>query len=272
VRVGVHLPQYGRVASADSIRRAAQHAEAVGFADIWISDHVVHPAEQTYPSAYLLDPIVTLSWAAAVTETVGLGTSVLVLPQHNPLELANQLATVDNLSGGRVLVGVGVGWSEREFDALGYDFANRGPRTDEIITLLRTAWRDDPATFHGAYYDFDDIRFLPRPAHDIPIWVGGSSERAYHRGVTLGDGYQLIGVTPAEAKPIIDRLRQDRPEPSFTISLRTGWDPQGMEPAQIRDEYAAFGDAGVQHAVSAPWRSNLDDWLRSMDLLAEIVR
>jgi probable F420-dependent oxidoreductase len=272
VRVGIHLPQYGRVASAAAITRAAQHAESLGFADVWISDHVVHPAEQSYPSPYLLDPIVTLAWAAAVTESIGLGTSVLVLPQHNPLELANMLASIDNLSGGRLRIGVGVGWSQREFDALGYGFADRGARTDEIIELLRTVWRNDPASFHGAHYSFDDIRVVPTPAHDIAIWVGGSSERAYRRGVELGDGYQIIGVTPEEAGPVIDRLRRDRPEDTFTISLRTGWDPLGMDPERIRDEYVAFAEAGVQHVVSAPWRSNLDDWLRAMDLLAEIVR
>jgi probable F420-dependent oxidoreductase len=271
VRVGIHLPQYGRVARPGAITRAAQHAEALGFADVWISDHIVHPAEQNYPSPYLLDPIVTLAWAAAVTENIGLGTSVLVLPQHNPLELANMLATIDNLSGGRLTIGVGVGWSAREFDALGYDFANRGARTDEIIHLLRTAWNDDPASFHGDHYAFDDIRVVPRPAHHIPIWVGGGSERAYRRGVELGDGYQIIGVTPEEAVPVIARLRRDRPEPIFTISLRTGWDPHGMEPSRIRDELDAFGAAGVQHVVSAPWRNDLDDWLRSMDRLAEIV-
>jgi probable F420-dependent oxidoreductase len=272
MRVGIHLPQYGRVASVAAIQRAAQHAESLGFADVWVSDHIVHPAGQSYPSPYLLDPLVTLSWAAAITERIGLGTSVLVLPQHNPLELANMLATIDALSGGRLTIGVGVGWSQREFEALGYDFANRGARTDEIIMLLRTAWRDDPASFHGAHYDFDEIRVVPHPAHVIPIWVGGGSERAYRRGVEHGDGYQIIGVTPEEAKPVIERLRRDRPDPAFTISLRTGWDPQGMEPERIRDELAAFADAGVQHVVSAPWRNNLDDWLRSMDLLAELTR
>ena len=272
MRVGIHLPQYGRVASAEAITRAARHAEELGFADVWISDHIVHPAEQSYPSPYLLDPIVTLAWAAAVTENIGLGTSVLVLPQHNPLELANMLATIDSLSGGRLRIGVGVGWSEREFDALGYGFADRGARTDEIIQVLRTAWRNDPASFHGEHYDFDDIRVVPKPAHDIEIWVGGSSERAYRRGVELGDGYQIIGVTPEEAQPVISRLRRDRPEDTFTISLRTGWDPQGMDPGRIREEHVAFAEAGVQHVVSAPWRSSLDEWLRGMDLLAELVR
>jgi probable F420-dependent oxidoreductase len=207
-----------------------------------------------------------------VTERIGLGTSVLVLPQHNPLELANILASIDVMSGGRVTVGVGVGWSEREFDALGYRFADRGDRTDEIIGVLRAAWQDDPASFAGTHYRFTDIRVLPKPEHPIPIWIGGGSERAFRRGVELGDGYQLIGVTPEEARPRVERLRRDRPDESFTISLRTGWDPQGMEPARIRDELAAYADVGVQHVVSAPWRSDLDDWLRSMDLLAEIVR
>ena len=121
--------------------------------------------------------------------------------------------------------------------------------------MLRTAWRDDPASFHGEHYDFDDIRVVPKPAHDIAIWVGGSSERAYRRGVELGDGYQIIGVTPEEAQPVIARLRRDRPEDTFTISLRTGWDPQGMDPDRIREEHVAFAEAGVQHVVSAPWRS-----------------
>ena len=120
MRVGIHLPQYGRVASSEAITRAARFAEELGFADVWISDHVVHPAEQDYPSPYLYDPIVTLTWAAAVTDTIGLGTSVLVLPQHVPLELANQLASVDQLSGGRLTVAGGVGWSRARV---------RGPRS-----------------------------------------------------------------------------------------------------------------------------------------------
>jgi probable F420-dependent oxidoreductase len=271
MRVGIHLPQYGRVAGPDAIRTSAQRAEQLGFADVWISDHIVHPAEQSYPSPYLYDPLATLAFAAAVTDEIGLGTSVLVLPQHNPLELANVLASTDALSRGRVTLGIGVGWSQREFEALGYDFENRGARTDEILAILRACWREDPASFAGEHYSFENIRVVPKPAHDIPIWVGGTSERALRRGVEHGDGHQIIGVTPEEAKPMIERLRRDRPEDTFTISLRTGWDPQGMDPGRIRDELAAYGEVGVQHVVSAPWRNSLDDWLRSMDQLAEIV-
>ena len=217
------------------------------------------------------DPVVTLTWAAAVTEHVGLGTSVMVVPQHHPLELANALASLDALSGGRLTLGVGVGWSEAEFTALDQDFRSRGRRTDEIIEVLRACWRDDPVSFHGEFYDLHEIRVLPQPAHDIAIWVGGGSEAAHRRGVERGDGFQVIGVDPEGARVACERLRRDRPEDSFTISLRTGWDPQGMDPDRIRRERDEFAEAGIQHVVSAPWRATLDDWLRSMDLLASLV-
>jgi len=271
MRVAIHLPQYGRVASADAVTRAARHAEDLGFAGVFVSDHVVQPADQGYPSPFLFDPLVTLTWAAAVTSRVDLGTSVLVVPQHNPLELANTLASLDHLSGGRVIAGVGVGWSEGEFAALGYDFADRGDRTDEALRLWRTVWRDDPASFEGDHTTFADLRVLPKPAHDIPIWVGGSGPRAHRRAVGQGDGFHLIGVTPEEAREPIERLRAERPEDGFTISLRTGWDPQGMEPDRIRRELDEYSAVGVQYVVAAPWRKELDDWLRSMELLAALV-
>src|SRR4051794_40966959 len=114
MRTGIHLPQYGRAASPDAVMRVARHADELGFDSVWVSDHVVHPASQSYPSPYLYDPLVTPSFAAAVTSRVRLGTSVMVLPMHNPLELASSLATLDSLSGGRVVLGAGVGWSEAE--------------------------------------------------------------------------------------------------------------------------------------------------------------
>jgi probable F420-dependent oxidoreductase len=271
MQVGIHLPQYGRVAGPQAITRAARQAEQLGFAGVFVSDHIVQPAAQDYPSPYLYDPVVTLTWAAAATERIGLGTSVLVAPQHNPLELANALASLDSLSGGRLTVGVGVGWSEGEFDALGYKFTDRGSRTDETLQLWRTVWRDDPADFDGEHYQFSDLRVLPKPAHDIAIWVGGSGERAWRRGIEHGDGFHLIGVTPEQAQAPIERLRRERPEAGFVISLRTGWDPQGMEPDRIRAEREAYQQAGIGYVVAAPWRTDLDDWLRSMEQLADLT-
>ncbi|MCB0994317.1 MAG: LLM class F420-dependent oxidoreductase [Acidimicrobiales bacterium] len=271
MRLGIHLPQYGRASGPTSIREAARAAETLGYDDVWVSDHVVSPASQDYPSPFLFDPLLSLTFAAAVTERVGLGTSVLVVPQYHPLWLANAVASLDALSEGRLTLAIGVGWSEAEFDALGQSFHDRGRRTDEILDIMRLVWDTSPASHAGEHYSFTDIRVLPPPAHRIPIWVGGRSEAAYRRAVAHGDGFQLIGLDPPAAATAVARLRADHPDPAFTISLRTGWDPQGMDPGLIRDECAAFADAGIQHVVSAPWRSSLADWLRSMELLAGIV-
>lgn len=271
MQVGIHLPQYGRVAGPEAITVAARDAEQLGFADVWVSDHIVHPAAQSYPSPYLYDPLLTLAWAAAATGRIGLGTSVLVVPMHEPVSLANQLASLDAMSGGRLRIAVGVGWSEAEYAAVGADFRSRGPRLDEALEILRVLWTEDPASFEGRFRSFRDIRLLPKPAHPIPIWCGGGSEVAYRRAVRAGDGFQLIGLTPEQAAPVVARLRRDRPDPEFTISLRTGWDPLGMDVDRIRAERDAFEEAGVQHVVAAPWRTTLDDWRRAMEVLASLV-
>lgn len=271
MRLGIHLPQYGRAANPNAIRRVATEAEALGFAGVWVSDHVVQPVGQDYPSPYLFEPLLTLGWAAAVTERVGLGTSVLVLPQYHPLTLANALASLDALSGGRLTIAAGVGWSEGEFAALGQSFADRGRRTDEIIDILRAAWTDDPVSHDGPSYRFEPMRVLPKPAGPVPIWVGGGSEPAYRRAVARGDGFHAIGRTPEELAPIVARIRAERPEDEYVISLRTGWDPQGMEHARIRDERAAYAEIGVQYVVSAPWRTDADAWIESMRQLVDLV-
>lgn len=271
MRFGIHLPQYGRAASADAITAAARRAEALGFDDVWVSDHVVQPASQGYPSPYLFDPLLTLAWAAAATDRIGLGTSVLVAPQHNPLWLANATASLDALSGGRLRLAIGVGWSEAEFEALGQDFGNRGARTDEILDVLDVCWNQDPSTYHGEHHSFEDLRVLPKPAHTIEVWIGGGSEPAYRRA-RRASGFQLIGLEPEQAAEPVARLRADHPDPAaFTISLRTGWDPQGMDEDRIAAERLAFEDAGVQHVVAAPWQTDLPSWLESMDRLARTL-
>ena len=272
MRIGMHLPQTGRASGPESIHRAARRAEELGYADVWVSDHVVIPASQDYPkTSYIYDPILTLTWAAAVTSRVRLGTTVLVAPQHNPLWLAKALASLDALSNGRLTVGVGVGWSEGEFQALGQPFHNRGARTDEIIELWRACWNEDPTSFTGKYYELSDLRVLPKPRHPIPIWVGGHADAAYQRAIEHGDGFHAIGLTPPQARVLVDRLRQDRPEPEFVISLRTGWDAQGMDSSQIADEHAAFAESGIQHVVSVPWRTDIDAFMGSMEMLADII-
>jgi probable F420-dependent oxidoreductase len=272
VRVGIHLPQYGHVSGPDSITKAAIAAESLGYAGIWVSDHTIHPAAQSYPSPHLYDPLVSLTWAAAATRRIGLGTSVWVAPAHSPVESANAFASLDALSGGRLTIGVGTGWSRAEFDALGQPFDGRGLRTDDMLRAWRTLWDDDPASFHGAGIDFDEIRLLPKPAHRIALWIGGSGSLARRRAVELGDGYHLIGVTPEQAAEVIPLVRALRPESNFVVSLRTGWDPQGMEHDRIRAERDAYEAAGIGYVVAAPWRRTLDEWLRSMELLSGLVQ
>jgi probable F420-dependent oxidoreductase len=272
MRVGMHLPQFGRAAVAGAVEQAAQLAEELGFDDVWVSDHLVVPKDQSYPSPYLYDPLIALTFAAATTSAVGLGTSVLVGPQYpSPLALANSLASLDNMSRGRLTVGVGIGWSAAEYEALHAPFDHRGARLDEIIDLFRTAWRDDPATHDGRFYSFSDVRVLPKPEHDIPVWVGGRSDGAYVRATTRADGFHGVGVGPEDAKALVERLRASRPDDAFTISLRVPWDGNTMEPDEIRAQFQAYGTAGVQHVVIAPERGYADSWLAGMRTLASVL-
>ena len=142
---------------------------------------------------------------------------------------------------------------------------------DEIIDVLRVAWRDDPASYDGRFYSFSDMRVLPHPAHDIPILVGGGSEPAYRRAVTRGDGFHAIGLDPTEAAQVVQRIRQDRPEESFPVSLRTGWDPLGMDHDQIRRELHEFAAAGISEVISVPWRRDIAEYQKAVEKLAELL-
>ncbi len=163
MRIGIHLPQFGRAITVGGVQRAARTAEEQGFDDLWVSDHLVIPKEQQYPAPYILDPLTTLAFAAAVTEHIGLGTSVLVGPQYaSPGQIANTLASLDAMSDGRVTLGIGIGWSKRESDALGGHYDDRGARLDEMIRLFRTVWQHRTADFEGDYYpSFREIQVLP---------------------------------------------------------------------------------------------------------------
>jgi probable F420-dependent oxidoreductase len=268
MELGIHLPQYGRAASPNGIARVSRHAEALGLAHLWVSDHVVHPAQQRYPSAYLYDPLLTLTWSAAITSRIGLGTSVLVVPQYNPLWLANALSSLDSLSQGRLTLAVGVGWSEAEFDALGQSFSDRGRRTDEILALLRAAWEEDPCNFDGTYYSMSDLRILPKPGHRIPFWIGGNSEAAFRRAVEHGDGVHLDNPAADEIARLTKRLRDARPEPSFTISVRVSWKDLGATPDEVRAGCERLGDAGVDVTMVDPQVGSLDEWIRCADVIA----
>ncbi|MCZ7525911.1 MAG: TIGR03619 family F420-dependent LLM class oxidoreductase [Acidimicrobiia bacterium] len=270
MRFGVHLPQYGRAAGPESIAAVARHAEELGLDDVWVSDHLTVPAGAPYPPPYLFEPVVTLTWAAAATGRVGLGTSVLVLPYRHPLHLAKELASLDRLAGGRLIVGAAAGWLEGEFEALGVPFRERGARTDEAIGALRACWEQDPVDYAGPRVRITAQRVLPQPGRRLPLWVGGSSPPALERAVRVGDGWHGTFLGPAEIAPILARLRQDRPEESFTLSVRTTWDGLVTEAEEIRRSLDAYRGAGLQHLVAAPVQRDLDGWLRSVEALAAV--
>jgi probable F420-dependent oxidoreductase len=273
MKFGIHLPQSGPAASANAVRRVAEHAESLGFADVWVSDHLALPRNAPYPpSSYILDPLVTLTWAAAATERIGLGTSVLVLPLRPPVLLAKGLASLDLMSGGRLTVGAAAGWLEAEFDALGVPFRERGLRTDETLELLRRCWTEDPIDAEGPTTGAKlvEMRLKPQPERAIPIWVGGLSDAALERAIRSGDGWHGAFQRPEEARPLARRLREARPEDTFTLSMRPSWDVLRDGSDLVAREVDAFHEAGFQHIVADPVQRDLDAWLRCSEAFARV--
>lgn len=268
MQFGIHLPHVGRKAGPDSIRRAAVQAEELGLADVWVSEHIIVPKDANYPpSPNFWDPVLTLTWAAAATQRVRLGTSVLVLPMRHPLPLAKELATLQNLSEGRLILGAGVGWLEAEFSALGVPFRERGRRMDEGIAMMRAVWNDDPVTFPARWIpaEINGMRMQPQPVAPIPIWIGGSSDAAIRRALRL-DGWHGSRVSPEQAATMVKRLRAERPEPEFTISLRIGCNADNVD--ALPEKLAAYKEAGVQHVMAAPEDRNIDTYLKTVERFA----
>jgi probable F420-dependent oxidoreductase len=265
MQLGIHLPHIGRKAGPESIRRVAMQAEELGFADVWVSEHIIVPKDAPYPpSPNFWDPVLTLTWAAACTSRVKLGTSVLVLPMRHPLPLAKELATLQNLSQGRLILGAGVGWMEAEFNALGVPFHERGRRMDEGIALMRAVWGQDPVTFPTRWIPavVKEMRMQPQPCAPIPIWIGGSSDAAIKRALRL-DGWHGSRVGSEQVAAMVQRLRGERPDAGFTISLRIGCSAATVE--QVPETLAAYRDAGVQHVLVAPEDRDIDTYMATVE-------
>lgn len=259
MRFGIHLANSGPHAAPDRFARLAARAEELGFASVWVSDHIVIPTEfaSVYPygppgtfslatSGNYFEPLVTLAWVAGATRRVRLGISVLVVPLRNPVVAAKQLATLDALSGGRLIVGIGVGWLEEEFEAVGnHHFRERGPLTDEWVRLYRALWSGEPTAFQGRFYQLRPVVARPRPVQQPgpPIWVGGHGPRALRRTLELGDAWHAIRVSVDEFQRGAERLRtlaaeRGRPMPELTTRCNLGL---GQAPATTND-YDLFGE------------------------------
>lgn len=275
VTAGIHLPQAGPAASGEAMRQAAVLAEELGYSDVWVSDHVAVPTEADYPpSAYVFEPLVALTWVAAYTKRVGLGTTVLVLPMRNPLIVAKMVASLDHLSGGRVILGIAAGWLEAEFNALGVPFAERGQRTDEAINIMRRVWTDDHITadypVHNAH--FVSMRTKPQPQRHLPLWIGGHADVALRRAIAVGDGWHGAFLSPEQTARRVKKLRAERPESSFPISMRTRWDALDDDNDLILAEIDHYREVGVTHFVPEPRQRTIDGYLRAMEMQADLFR
>jgi probable F420-dependent oxidoreductase len=186
VHLGVILPNFGRDSNPDSIRRVAVAAEELGFDSVWATEHIIVGPEGVDPYGRVYDPLVTLGWIAGWTERVALGTSIVLVPLHHPIHLAKETATLQELSGGRLRLGVGMGWHEDEFRMMGVPFQGRGRRANEALRLIKALWRGE-STFHGQQWSFEEATFAPLPLPEPEIWVGGSSPPALRRALELGD-------------------------------------------------------------------------------------
>jgi probable F420-dependent oxidoreductase len=265
MQLGIHLPHIGRKAGPATIRRTAVQAEELGFDDVWVSEHIILPKDTDYPpTPNFWDPVLSLTWAAAATSRVRLGTSVLVLPLRHPLPLAKELATLQNLSNGRLILGAGVGWLEAEFDALGVPFKERGRRMDEGIAMMRAVWTRDPVSFEAKWIPatISAMRVQPQPIQPIPIWIGGSSDAAIRRALRL-DGWHGSRMAPDKAVEVVKRLRAERPGEDFVISLRVSCNADSV--GSMRDTLGAYRDAGVQHVLVAPEDRDIESYLATAE-------
>jgi probable F420-dependent oxidoreductase len=309
MRLGLFLPVSGRAATRGTLMEAARQAEEWGFDSVWAADRIVIPwqIDTTYPynesASFFVPPdrpfleaLTTMAFLAGCTERVRLGVSVVVLPYRNPLYWAKVAATIDVLSEGRVVLGVGIGWMREEFDALGFShtFDKRGVATDEAIKIFRSAWTTNgPVEHHGDAYDFDPVLMWPKPARagGLPIWIGGHGRRSIRRAAELGDGWQPLRISVEELSHHIAYLREQlarygrRPE-DVTVSLGVSALPPTSQSGAPAEEWELAGDpdacaarlkryaaAGVEHfLVNCPRGASTAAMLEAYEFIAREVR
>lgn len=281
MRVGISLPQLGPQASPENLVKVARRAEELGYDSVWVLERLLWPLapREPYPAAAdgrlpetyqtVLDPIETLTFVAAHTTKVQLGTSVLVLPYHSPIQLARRLASLDVLSNGRVVVGVGAGWSRDEFEAAGTPFERRGARCDEFLRAMIELWTKDPVKFDGEFYHIPESMVGPKPVQKPhpPIYVAGFGQYTFDRAAKFGDGWNPAGIMSFEAlEGMINQFRQTTERAgrdsmevvlrAFTMLFRepagSGRSPMTGSADQVREDTSRLREIGVAHLIQSP--------------------
>jgi probable F420-dependent oxidoreductase len=265
--LGLFSMTTGPCSYPEGAARVARAAEAAGFDSLWGGEHVVLPDPRVAPSPMdpedrIMDPVVSLAFLAAHTTRVRLGTGIIILPQRNPLVLAKQLASLDVLSGGRLTVGVGVGYLEPEFRALGIPFEHRGPMTDDYLAALRVIWSEARPAYHGRFVRFEGVQANPRPAQQPgpPIVVGGHTEAAFRRAVEQGHGWYGFALDDAGVQRCLDGLRRAgarHERPSALGPLEISVTPRPTRGGEAMDRASAdrFAALGVHRLILMPPRS-----------------
>lgn len=303
---GVCLPNFpfGVQPTTDAIVAVAKSAERLGYDSVWATDHVLVPKDKPrYGNVF--EAITTLAYLAGMTRRIRLGTSILVLPQRHAVIVAKEIATLDALSGGRVILGIGLGWIEDEFKTLGADFHRRGRHTDEALRVMKALWTETDPRFEGSFYRFGDVLFDPRPAQrgGPPIWLGGYSDATLRRTAALGDAWHADDMPIEKLRPMGERLQALAAQAarSVTITLRRTVDmrPAAATSGKLRASEAAgvlpgrwpggtagalsgsaedivagiadAGTAGVTHFICQFEHGTLQELLVSLDVFAEVV-
>lgn len=258
MELGLFGINMGAGAMPGQLTATAQAAEAAGFESLWVGEHVVLPDPQVPPSPMdprepVLDPLVALTWLAAATSTIRLATGIVILPQRNPVVLAKELASLDVVSGGRLTFGIGVGYLEPEFRAVGAQFADRGRITDDHLDAMAALWYGERPEHHGPFVDFAGVDAHPRPVQrPVPIVVGGHAPAAFRRAVRRGHGWYGFALTPTDTERCLAGLRRAADEverPPELGGLEITVTPRGRLTAE---RVAAFAELGVDRLVVMP--------------------
>ncbi len=306
MKIGVNLINRGTLATPEYMVPYVLKAEALGFDSVTISDHIVIPKKMpnNYPyhpegqfgweaARNYYEPLSSLMFLAGKTRTIRLGISVLIISYRNPITTAKMLSTIDALSGGRIFVGVGTGWWEDEYKALGIGshFSERGARTDEYIRIYRNLWCEENPEFNGQFHQYGNLEFSPKPAQKagIPIWIGGHSKRALRRAAELGDAWHPIGLrspaglTPHELSESKEQLysfaeKADRDPQSIQIAFRapvvfsdTERAPLTGNSEQIIEDINAYGASGVDHITFDFMVTEFDRLMENLERLGKEV-
>ena len=267
MQLGVAVRSMGPQSAPAVLLECVRTAERCGLADVWVQDHIAIPPDDAEGSGgRYLDPLTALAWLAGQVPRIGLGTGVLILPYRAALPTAKAIATLQELSAGRCRLGVGVGWMDAEFRALGVPRAERGRRADDTLAFLHACFADDVVRAHG-----QDFLFLPRPARP-PIYVGGAGERALRRVVRFGDGWMPMTGDAARLAPEVARLRELSAEAGRAmpeVIAFTGFDPR--EPERVPDRVGALVAAGATRLVAGVRYVDAGEFARHAEFLAERV-